>query len=391
MNYLGQNVIATQTSTPIEGPDLLKFSLSAGNDAQNIAPAPAFEGYVTVECGFGFARGLARVIGTDGVAFAVPAELIEPPAAPLKSGPIRSNQAAGTALLLSHVSSRDDFDTRIVVSNASHFPGAMTPQDGMCQLDYHGDATSPVLPTQVAAVFAGDQVEFFLSEGSSGLGISPANSFRGHISISCDFDGAHTLAQIQQESGAILLAAHAYNGEKLDLPRSELPAPTVYPFVEHAGDTDRRLILANTSADAFGTTPGDATSGLEFYGSGTVPPTVSAPLDAAESISFVISEGLPAKAIAPGPNFSSFVVADCNLPFSRTMDFRQPTPPDAILCDADGNPGIDRRDLEVIRKSRGETALPNDPRDVDGDFAITNADVQQCRKLCDSKGCRPPR
>jgi len=389
LNYFGQNAIATQTSTPIQGPDLLKFSLSAGNVAQNIAPALGFKGYVTVECGFGLARGLARVVGSDGVAFAVPPEPIQPPAAPLKSGPVRANLPTGTSLLLSHVSSREDFDTRIVVSNASHFPGSMTPQDGMCRLDYHGDDASPFLPTQVVSVFAGTQVEFLLSTGSAGLGISPADNFQGHLSVSCDFPGAHALAEIEQSSASTLVAAHAYNAEHLDLPRVESPAPHVYPFVEHSGDTDRRLILANTSLDAFGTASAPANCGLAFYGTGTVPPTVDVPLDPAESIGFVISDGLPAKAIAPGPNFSGFAVVDCDVPFSRAMDFRQPTPPDATLCDADGVDGIDRNDLAVIRKSRGETPTPNDPRDADGDFAITNADVQQCRKLCTAKGCKP--
>ena len=53
-----------QTSTPIAGGEQLIFTLSGGNNAQNITGAPEFQGYIIAVCEFQYAHGFAFI--TDG-------------------------------------------------------------------------------------------------------------------------------------------------------------------------------------------------------------------------------------------------------------------------------------------------------------------------------------
>ena len=53
-----------QTSTAIAGGEQLIFTLSGGNNAQNIAGAPEFQGYIIAVCEFQYAHGFAFI--TDG-------------------------------------------------------------------------------------------------------------------------------------------------------------------------------------------------------------------------------------------------------------------------------------------------------------------------------------
>jgi hypothetical protein len=55
---------APQISTVIPAGGQLSFSLSHGNAAQGIAPAPGFRGYIMADCAFALARGAATVTGT---------------------------------------------------------------------------------------------------------------------------------------------------------------------------------------------------------------------------------------------------------------------------------------------------------------------------------------
>jgi hypothetical protein len=68
-----------------------------------------------------------------------------------------------------------------------------------------------------------------------------------------------------------------------------------------------------------------------------------------------------------------------------------PTPslPGDVTCDVDGNGQIDRFDAEIVFGDRGTTARASDPRDADGDGAISVLDVSACRALCTYPACRP--
>ncbi len=56
-------------------------------------------------------------------------------------------------------------------------------------------------------------------------------------------------------------------------------------------------------------------------------------------------------------------------------------------CDVDKDGDIDKNDLSLISKARGQTALPGDPRDSDGDLKITPNDVKVCIQLCTRANC----
>ncbi len=57
------------------------------------------------------------------------------------------------------------------------------------------------------------------------------------------------------------------------------------------------------------------------------------------------------------------------------------------LCDADLDGDVDKADLSVISRARGQVALPGDPRDGNGDGKIDTTDVQACMKLCTKANC----
>lgn len=59
----------------------------------------------------------------------------------------------------------------------------------------------------------------------------------------------------------------------------------------------------------------------------------------------------------------------------------------AEVCDVNNDYAIDKRDLSLISKSRGQSPGPNDPRDANQDGTISPADVQVCIRLCDLPGC----
>jgi streptogramin lyase len=57
------------------------------------------------------------------------------------------------------------------------------------------------------------------------------------------------------------------------------------------------------------------------------------------------------------------------------------------ICDVDLDGDIDKLDLRVISRARGQIALPNDPRDANFDGVISPADVKRCIPLCTLANC----
>ena len=57
------------------------------------------------------------------------------------------------------------------------------------------------------------------------------------------------------------------------------------------------------------------------------------------------------------------------------------------ICDVDSDGDVDKIDLSIISRSRGQTVPPGDPRDSDGDGVITPNDVKVCIPLCTRAGC----
>ena len=60
----GEPPVSEETSTPIAGGEQLIFTLSGGNDTQDIGGAPDFQGYIIASCDFQYAHGFAFI--TDG-------------------------------------------------------------------------------------------------------------------------------------------------------------------------------------------------------------------------------------------------------------------------------------------------------------------------------------
>jgi hypothetical protein len=56
-------------------------------------------------------------------------------------------------------------------------------------------------------------------------------------------------------------------------------------------------------------------------------------------------------------------------------------------CDVDRDGDIDTTDLSLISRARGQVALPDDPRDANGDGTITVADVKVCTVKCTRANC----
>jgi hypothetical protein len=59
----------------------------------------------------------------------------------------------------------------------------------------------------------------------------------------------------------------------------------------------------------------------------------------------------------------------------------------AQICDVDLDGDIDKLDLRVISRARGQAALPGDPRDANLDGVITPSDVKRCIPLCTLENC----
>ncbi len=287
--------------------------------------APNFEGYVAASCDFG-PTGFARLsLPTRGGKKSTP--LYGYGLKPSYVDP--SDGASSSSMLLPWVSSRDGFETQIVISNASANPFGDAPQNGSCTLAYQGDALRPVLPPQNVLVNAGQQFVFDLADGLS-LSITGAPDFEGSIGVSCDFPRAFGYALTSKAKGnnnnPNKESTLSQEAETIMLPRSIDPEPVVYPFVSNRDGADRGIVLVNTTGDAFGTTAADGSCVLSYAGTiedgGTVPADADIALVAGEAVRFNLSEGLVSKGIPAAPGFEGFLKADCDFPLARGTDYR---------------------------------------------------------------------
>lgn len=60
---------------------------------------------------------------------------------------------------------------------------------------------------------------------------------------------------------------------------------------------------------------------------------------------------------------------------------------DIARCDVDSDRDVDKADLSLISRARGQVATPGDPRDGDGDGRITPNDVKVCLTQCTRTNC----
>ena len=64
-------------------------------------------------------------------------------------------------------------------------------------------------------------------------------------------------------------------------------------------------------------------------------------------------------------------------------------PVPATACDVNGDSKIDSTDINLILAARNTSALPDDPRDADGDGIITVNDARICVNRCTNTLCAP--
>ena len=99
-----------------------------------------------------------------------------------------------TTLLFPFVTNQAGFDTGLAISNTSKDWLGTDPQNGACDIHYHGSTTGggAAPPTQRSQVIAaGDQLIFVLSGGNPAQGIAGAPEFQGYIIAVCEFQYGH--------------------------------------------------------------------------------------------------------------------------------------------------------------------------------------------------------
>ena len=133
-----------------------------------------------------------------------------------------------STILFPFVSNQNSFDTGLVVSNTSEDWLGTDPQDGACEIHYHGSTTGggaapPTDPTSV--INAGEQLIWLLSSGNPAQDVDPATEFQGYVIVVCDFQYGHGYAFISDGFGSVPTLAQGYLGLILELDESGVRAP----------------------------------------------------------------------------------------------------------------------------------------------------------------------
>ena len=118
-----------------------------------------------------------------------------------------------STILFPFVTNQNNFDTGLVISNTSEDWLGTSPQDGACEIHYHGETTGggAAAPTDPSAVvLAGDQLVWLLSSGNAAMDLDPAVEFQGYVIAVCDFQYGHGYAFISDGFGAIPKLAQGY-------------------------------------------------------------------------------------------------------------------------------------------------------------------------------------
>jgi|GEM_PF-2002728 len=334
-----------------------------------------FEGFAIAECEFPQARGFSRTFGNDpeDYVYGVEPILIDPAASALTE----ANAAAttGSALLLHGIEDKNTLVTKLEFANYGPAPAACSVQPTTSQ----GVPLTPV-PVAVPAM------------SPATLDFDVAGTFTGWMLITCDQSTVEVVARSLATDDGEVVAAFAQNAERLDVPRTDEKNFVVYPFVESVEGVDARVSITNTSLDSLGSAPVSNACTLSFHGEvegGSTPADANFILAPGEQLEFSLFQGLPQRGIPGALGFRGFLVASCEGALARGFDYRQlvAEPSAPAVCEVDDNPGIDNRDIQIIRQSRGQLVEEGDPRDFDGDGRITLNDRNLCRARCTLPRC----
>ena len=118
-----------------------------------------------------------------------------------------------STILFPYATNQAGFDTGLVVANTSEDWLGTQPQDGACEIHYHGSTTGggaapPTDPTSV--IGAGEQLIWLLSSGNAAQDVDPAFEFQGYIIVVCDFQYGHGYAFITDGFGSVPTLAQGY-------------------------------------------------------------------------------------------------------------------------------------------------------------------------------------
>ena len=118
-----------------------------------------------------------------------------------------------STILFPYVTNQAGFDTGLVVANTSEDWLGTQPQDGICEIHYHGETTgggaAPVTdPTSI--INAGEQLIWLLSSGNAAQDVDPASEFQGYVIVVCDFQYGHGYAFITDGFGSVPTLAQGY-------------------------------------------------------------------------------------------------------------------------------------------------------------------------------------
>ena len=125
-----------------------------------------------------------------------------------------------STILFPFVTNQASFDTGLVVSNTSEDWLGTDPQDGACEIHYHGSTTgggAAPATDPTAVINAGEQLIWLLSSGNPAQDVDPASEFQGYIIVVCDFQYGHGYAFITDGFGSVPTLAQGYLALILDI------------------------------------------------------------------------------------------------------------------------------------------------------------------------------
>lgn len=148
--------------------------------------------------------------------------------------------------------------------------------------------------------------------------------------------------------------------------------------------------------------PGPVAAGAILQGPPAAPPAFIGPLVLNKGINRLpIFAGFPNP--GPGDTHTHFtIITDPEDEYYFTMQqddygsYDSLSPADKVIdhviaapppCDADGDADIDKLDLSLISRARGQAAQPDDQRDANGDGQIDLSDTKICIPLCTRANC----
>jgi hypothetical protein len=308
LRFRGPGAPSEHTTPPVPPGGQVEVSLAS--------VAPGFSGHVVAECDFEAAAGKAIASG-GGATYESDAE---PLAAYDEGVPIEWRP-----LLIPYAVSADGFDTRIAIANPTLDIPGLPAQAGACRIDYFGQNAPP--SQQSMPIGPGSELVFSLSAGAPAMGIAAAPNFSGYVTAICEFAYARGLAAITDPAGpaGFTIPAEPFDVPFVIDPNQPNPAPPepgthlLIPYASSRAGDETLLAISNASQDFLGTIPQAGACTLAYHGDGAAgePGPRTFALSAGEQATFRLSEGDPARAIAPAPDFRGYLTLECDFPRAR--------------------------------------------------------------------------